>query len=216
MRQKLRVQVPEGFSLNDVDELEEIGIDLGTVISARAALEYDDTAWHMATPVVEATRSSREVVVEYQAHPSARLYVGDDVYNLDDRIAEASGGAVVSIPQAHRPVMLRFVDQGTSNKAAVRLHLHGPAGEYLAPRGHHRHVNESWGHDRAGEFLNMENQYAYVDGECVVDLPLGQVFIEAVRGYEHLPIRTSFVVTQDTDDSSSSTRSHSTGANEAG
>lgn len=200
MRRKLRVQVPDGFSLNNVDELEEVGIDLGTVISARAALEYDDAAWPTTTPVVEATRSTHEVVVEYQAHPSARLYVGDDVYDLDDRIAESSRGGVVSIPPAHRPVKLRFVDQGTSNKAAVRLHLHGSAGEYLAPRGHHRHVNETWGDDRAGEFLNMENQYVYVDGECVVDLPLGTVFIEAVRGYEHLPIRTSFVVTQDTDE----------------
>ena len=44
MRQKQRVQVPDGFSLNDVDELEEVGIDLGTVISARAVLEYDDAA----------------------------------------------------------------------------------------------------------------------------------------------------------------------------
>lgn len=200
MRQKLRVQVPDGFSLNDVDEMEEVAVDLGTVISARAALEYDHTDWNTATPVVEATRSTHEVVVEYHAHPSARLYVGDDVYDLDDRIAEASRGAVVTIPPAHRPVKLRFVDPGTSNKAAVRLHLHGSAGEYLAPRGHHRHVNESWGHDRAGEFLNMENQYAYVDGECVVDLPLGTVFIEAVRGYEHLPIRTSFEVTQDTNE----------------
>ena len=200
MRRKLRVQVPDGFSLNNVDELEEVGIDLGTVISARAVLEYDDVAWPTATPVIEATRSTQEVVVEYQAHPSARLYVGDDVYDLDDRIAESSRGGVVSIPPAHRPVKLRFVDQGTSNKAAVRLHLHGSAGEYLAPRGHHRHLNETWGDDRAGEFLNMENQYAYVDGECVVDLPLGTVFIEAVRGYEHLPIRTSFVVTQDTDE----------------
>jgi len=200
MRQKQRVQVPDGFSLNDVDELEEVGVDLGTVISARAVLEYDDAAWPTTAPVVEATRSTHEVVVEYQAHPSARLYVGDDVYDLDDRIAKSSRGGVVSIPPAHRPVKLRFVDQGTSNKAAVRLHLHGSAGEYLPPRGHHRHVNESWSHDRAGEFLNMENQYAYVDGECVVDLPLGTVFIEAVRGYEHIPIRTSFVVTQDTDE----------------
>ena len=48
VRRKLRVQVPDGFSLNDVDELEEVGIDLGTVISARAALEYDDADWHTA------------------------------------------------------------------------------------------------------------------------------------------------------------------------
>ena len=42
---------------------------------------------------------------------------------------------------ADRPVRVRFVDAQTGRAVAVRLHLHGEAGEYLPPRGHHRKVN---------------------------------------------------------------------------
>ena len=47
---------------------------------------------------------------------------------------------------------------------AVRLHLHGEAGEYLPPRGHHRKVNPYWFEDNYAEFVNGDNQYSYVAG----------------------------------------------------
>ena len=47
------------------------------------------------------------------------------------------------------------------------------AGEYLPPRGHHRKVNRYWFEDNYGEFVNGRNQYSYISGECIVDLPLG-------------------------------------------
>jgi hypothetical protein len=81
----------------------------------------------------------------------------------------------------------------------VRLHLHGTAGEYLPPRGRHRKVNGFWFEDNYGEFANLHNQYAYVDGYCEVDLPLGTVYVEISRGYEVAPIRTSVEVTPETE-----------------
>ena len=67
---------------------------------------------------------------------------------------------------------------------AVRLHLHGGAGEYLPPKGYHRTVNGNWFEDNYGEFVDGYNQYAYIPGKCVADLPLGEVFVEICRGYE--------------------------------
>jgi hypothetical protein len=45
LRQKLKLKVPPGVQLNALGELEEVSIDLGQVISARAALVYDDERW---------------------------------------------------------------------------------------------------------------------------------------------------------------------------
>ena len=51
-----------------------------------------------------------------------------------------------------------------------------------------------------GEFVNGYNQYAYIPGECVADLPLGEVFVEICRGYEVRPLRTRVTVTPQTDE----------------
>jgi hypothetical protein len=104
------------------------------------------------------------------------------------------------VAAADRPVRLRVIDKTTQQPVAVRLHLHGEAGEYLPPRGYHRWVNPYWFEDNYGEFVNDHNQYGYIRGECVVDLPLGRVFVEITRGYEIAPIRTVVEVTPETEE----------------
>lgn len=104
MRRKLRLRLPDGVQLNAAGEVDEIGIDLGTVISARPVLDYDAARWAGDESMVEPSPSSREVIVEYAAHPAARLHVGETVREL----GEESAGAATVAP-AHRPVRLRFV-----------------------------------------------------------------------------------------------------------
>ncbi|MBL8126565.1 MAG: hypothetical protein JNM64_02935, partial [Chloroflexia bacterium] len=207
IRQKLRLTLPEGVTLNAIGELDVdsrdpgLGIDLGTVISARAALEYDTVAWEGSPPDVQPTPAELAVVVEYAAHPAARLSLagpdgqvltavlpGDETGDLD----------IAPVAPAHLPVTIRILDAETGQPVAVRFHLHGEAGEYLPPRGHHRLVNRYWYEDNAAEFVNGRNQYSYVDGECVVDLPLGRIYADISRGYEFTPLRTSFEVTPET------------------
>jgi len=196
-RKKLKLHLPDAVELNAINEVDEadIGIDLGVVISARAVLDYDHARWVSEKAVVQPSRSEREVIVEYAAHPQARLYVGEEVYELGD-----SEFASLQIPAAERPVRLRFVERDAGADVAVRLHLHGAAGEYLPPRGYHRKVNRVWHQDNYAEFASGENQYAYVDGECVADLPLGTVYVEISRGYEIAPVRTTVEVTPETDE----------------
>ncbi len=208
---KLRLTLPDGATLNALAELDvddrspAIGIDLGTVISARAALDYDRDRWAGAEPDVQPAQSTSDVVVEYAAHPHGRLHVatGRDSFVSADLLGGGSETAEVRIEPvgaAERPVTIRVIDQASRQPVAVRLHLHGEAGEYLPPRGHHRKVNPFWFEDNYGEFINKHNQYAYISGECVVDLPLGRVFVEITRGYEIAPIRTSVEVTPETDE----------------
>jgi len=195
LRRKLRLTLPPGVKLNAIGELEDIHIDLGRVISARAALDYDPATWHTGAPVVEPSRATNAVIVEYAAHPAAKLYVGTcqgdyAVYDL----AHLSGDSVAEIAPAYRPVTIRLVEKGSGTPVTARLHLHGEAGEFLPARGRHRKVNGYWFEDNYGEFRNVENQYGYVNGECIVDLPLGTVYVEITRGYEVAPVRESFTV----------------------
>lgn len=193
-RRKLRLPLPAGIELNAIGAVDDVEIDLGTVISARAALDYDHERWAGAAPLAEPSRSEREVLIEYTAHPKARLRLGKDVHAL-----ASLAGDGLEVKPAHRPVSLRFLDDH-GNPAAVRLHLHGERGEYLAPRGHHRKVQAGWSDHIHPELVDVENQYAYIDGECVAELPLGTVYVDVCRGYEIAPLRTSVEVGPETDE----------------
>ena len=198
IRNKLRLTLPEGVTLNALGELEGVDIDLGVVISARATLDYDRERWLGAEPNVQPAQSEEAVVVEYIAHPMARLYVATpDGGQVGYDLARPDASAIDTVKPAHRPVRIQV--KGSGQLVAVRLHLHGEVGEYLPPKGYHRQVNRYWFEDNYGEFVNSRNQYCYITGECVADLPLGEVFVEITRGYEVTPIRTSFTVTPDTD-----------------
>lgn len=194
-RRKLRLPLPDGVEPNAIGEVEAIDIDLGTVISARTALDYDHERWSNSLPVVEPERSKSEVLVEYAAHPQARLRLGREVHEI-----AALEKGVLAVKAAHRPVRLRFLDSETGTAVAVRLHMHGERGEYLPPRGHHRKVDPSWPEFSQPEFVSIENQYAYVDGECEAELPLGTVYVEISRGYEIAPIRAAVEVGSETDE----------------
>ena len=199
VRQKLKLELPEGVQLNRNGALEDIDIDLGVVMSARAVLDYDAERWLSAAVDVQPERSSAAVVVEYIAHPQGKLYVdveGDGEAQVYD-LADAS--QIVEVRPAHRPVAIRVVEKGTETPVAVRLHMHGEAGEYLPPKGYHRKVNPHWFEDNYGEHINGLNQYCYIPGECVADLPLGDVYVDIQKGYEIAPIREKFTVGPDTD-----------------
>jgi hypothetical protein len=193
LRRKARLRLPDELSMTSAGTVDDIQIDLGTIISARRALDYDVLRWSGDEPVVEPSPNERDVIIEYAAHEQARLHVGGTVYDFAGEFA-----TVTTIAPADRPVRLRFLDAESGQPVAVRVHLHGQAGEYLPPRGHHRLVSRIWGHDYAAEFVNVENQYAYVDGECIVDLPLGTVYAEITRGFEIAPIRCALDIAPDT------------------
>lgn len=216
VRRKLRLELPAGATLNALGELDAdsrdpaIALDLGAVISARRALDYDEARWLGAEPDAQPAASSSAVVVEYAAHPAARLHVatGPDALVSADLPGEAGGAAngaadglrLEPVAAATRPVRIRITDAESGQPVPVRLHMHGEAGEYLPPRGHHRTVNPFWWEDTAGEFVNGLNQYAYVPGECVADLPLARVFVQISRGLEVTPVRAVVEVGPETEE----------------
>ena len=197
-RRKMLATLPKGVAFNAIDEIDNISLDLGTVISARRQQVYDHSCWNVDEVDLQPVASEDRVVVEYSAHPAAILHIGTPdgepiAAKLQDDVE-----SVVTIAPAYRPVTVKVCDKSTGNPVGVRIHFHGEAGEYLPPKGYHRKVNRGWFEDNYGEFANHANQYAYIRGECVVDLPLGKVYVEITRGYEITPVRESFDVTAST------------------
>lgn len=200
-RKKLELTLPNGVELNAIGELDGLDIDLGQVISARAKLDYDHERWFAGEANVQPQRSESTVVVEYAAHPQAKLYLSDkDDHVISYDLSDFSSDAVVEVQPANRMIRVKVVEAGTQKPVAVRIHFHGASGEYLPPRGNHRKVNPHWFEDNYGEFVNSKNQYAYIHGECEVEVSMGEVFVEITRGYEIKPIRTRFDVTADTNE----------------
>ena len=198
-RRKLALTLPERARFNAIGELDNIGIDLGVVISARAKLDYERDAWLGEAIDAQPQRSDTVAIIEYAAHPQAKLYLQAEngepmAYHLDDL-----NGDALEVAEARQLVRIRVVD-ASGREVAVRIHFHGAGGEYLPPRGNHRKVNGNWFEDNYGEYVNALNQYAYIYGACELEAPMGEVFVEITRGYEIKPIRTSFEVTPETDE----------------
>ena len=199
VRRKLALTLPAGVGFNAIGELESVDIDLGTVISARARLDYERESWFSEATDVQPKRSAKVAIIEYAAHPQAKLYLQagngkQHTYDLSDFTGDA-----LEVAEARQLVRVRVVDS-SGREVAARIHFHGAQGEYLPPRGNHRKVNGNWFEDNYGEFVNSLNQYAYILGNCELEAPLGEVFVEISRGYEIKPVRSSFIVTPETDE----------------
>jgi hypothetical protein len=196
LRQKARLALPPSATFNALDEVDGLQLDLGQIISAYRALDYNPTVWNSLAADVQPVGAEAHAIVEYTAHPAARLHAPTE---QTDVAALLASGRLEAIPPADRPVRLRVLDKATGQLVACRLHAHGAAGENLPPRGHHRKTNPYWFEDNYAEFQNGRNAYSYIPGEAIVDLPLGSVYVEASRGYEVMPFRGQLQVGPATD-----------------
>ncbi|MCY4466125.1 MAG: CehA/McbA family metallohydrolase [Chloroflexi bacterium] len=199
-RQKLALWLPAGVKFNALGELDDVDIDLGSVISARAMQAYDRDAWFGEATNVQPQSAPARAFIEFAAHPNAKLYLraaNGDLLAHD--LAQLEREGRIETLESRRLLRVRVVDS-QGREVAARIHFHGESGEYLPPRGNHRRVNGNWFEDNYGEFVNGANQYAYILGSCELDAPLGEVFVEITRGYEIKPIRTSFRVRPETDE----------------
>src|SRR5207248_6021533 len=84
---------------------------------------------------------------------------------------------------------VQVVDADTGREIPTRVHFRGTSGEYLPPRGHSPDVNLNWCQDIGGDLRLGATSYAYVPGRFEVDLPVGTVRAEVVRGFEYAPLR---------------------------
>ncbi len=195
-REKAVLRLPEGVAfkpeLNMPGLLEQIQVDLGQIIRAEPRKRYPDATWddsyNSALPEV----SDREVLIEYTAHPEAHFHLWDGTTLPVARVGKR-GIPIAPVAPARRRVTLRVVEKGSRRAVAVKLHVHGEAGEYLAPRGRHRYPNPAWFEDYSVDFVHRGlHNCTYIDGETTIDVPLGRVYVEVSKGFEIRPVRKTF------------------------
>ncbi|OPZ68606.1 MAG: hypothetical protein BWY83_02252 [bacterium ADurb.Bin478] len=156
-----------------------VQLDLGTVISIQRRSVFDNAEW-IRTHVNQLPEiSERELIVEYAAHHEAAFHLEGGKTVPVAKVAAAalvkhSKSAVVTpVAPSTQRVTLRVVEKATGRPVAVKLHVHGEAGEYLAPVDRHRIVNRGWFEDYScdctafGKFSST-----YINGETTIDLPV--------------------------------------------
>ena len=101
-----------------------------------------------------------------------------------------SGKTELRVLGRHRQWMqIRIIDTSTGKPTPARVHFSGSRGEYLAPYGHHSHINANWFEDYGADVIVGGRNFAYVQGEFTSDMPIGNVFVEVYKGFEYEPTR---------------------------
>ncbi len=206
MRQKACLTLAEGVELQpELDKdglLSQVQLDMGQVISARRCLVYPNEEWSASYSNQVPQLSGRDVLLEYMAHPDARFHLADgETIPLAEVEAGRSPGRLRPVLPARQRVTLRAIAMEGNRPVPVKLHLHGAAGEYLAPVDRHRIVNPAWFEDYSVDFVHQGlHASTYIPGETTVDLPLGPVYIEVWKGFEIRPVRQVVEVTRETEE----------------
>ena len=143
--------------------------------------------------------SAGATLIEAYGAESATLKVGSDsetsgarwgdILDQKDLVAGDGGVRFRVIHDERTWVHAAVRDKATGKSTAARVHMSGPHGEYLAPHGHQREINTNWCEDLGGDLKLGDTGYAYVNGEFQIELPVGDVFVEVVKGFEYEPIR---------------------------
>ncbi len=200
-RRKAILKLPKGTEFDpELDShglLSQIRLDLGQVISAQRRTVYPNEAWPKTHNNQLPELSEREVLVEYAAHPQARFHLWDGkTVPVAKLAADKTAGPLRPVASATQEVVLRVIDRASKMPVAVKLHVHGEAGEYLPPIDRHRMPNPHWFEDYAPEFVGMDLHAAtYINGETRLKLPVGRVFIELSKGFEIKPVRKVVEIT---------------------
>ncbi len=181
-------------------------VDLGVAIRARPPedpIAIDDgapigwgrprTVGHGLPPVTDEARGS---IVDLATTPDARLRFGDweiAVADLDREVGSADGRMTVRpIPEADVRVDVRVSVGDVPTPARVRFVA--ADGRYLPPQGHREEVNPGLCEDSGADMILGRDTYAYVPGNFQIDLPVGEVFVEVVKGFDHRPVRRTLTV----------------------
>jgi hypothetical protein len=203
-RHKAILNLPEGVKFDPtLDEdglLSQVQLDMGQVISAERLMLYPKENWAETYNNKPPEISENKILVEYAAHPDARFHLaGGQVIAVSELIAARTAGPMTPVKSATQNVVFRAIDRASKKPVPVKLHMHGEAGEYLAPVDRHRRPNSGWIEDYCAEFQHLErHRCVYVSGETVVKLPKGRVFLEVSKGFEIKPIRKVVDVGPDT------------------
>ncbi|MDZ4857363.1 MAG: hypothetical protein SGI88_00135 [Candidatus Hydrogenedentes bacterium] len=200
-RKKCVLHLPKGTAfdprMDALGQYRQIQLDLGQVISAEPRAVYPNDRWAQSHDNQVPTLCPNEILVEYTAHADAHFHLGRKTVPVAS--LDTNSAPIENVTPATQRVTLRVVERGSKKPVPVKLHVHGAAGEYLAPLDRHRKPNTGWIEDYSPDFVHQNtHRCAYISGETVLDLPLGDVYIEASKGFEIKPVRKAVNVSPST------------------
>ncbi len=208
-RRKALLSLPDGTPFQpDLDangQLGQIQLDMGTVISAQKRLVYPQEGWEDSYNNQLPQQCEDEILIEYTAHPDACFHFWDGrvipVGQVENEEEDPEDIPLQAAASSRQRVRLKVVEKGSQKPVAVRLHVHGAWGEYLAPVDRHRILNADWFEDYSADFTHLSTHPStYINGDTVIDLPLGKVYIEVSKGFEVRPVRKVVMVAADTEE----------------
>ena len=149
-----------------------------------------------SSPVDESART----VLDIAAAPDARMTIGDwevAVAGLGSRTTSPDGRITIRpLPAPEVRVDVRILADDAPTPSRVRFVA--ADGRYLPPLGHREEINPGLLEDTGAGLILGGDTYAYVPGTFSIDLPLGEVAIEVVKGFDHRPVRRPLVVEPET------------------
>lgn len=129
--------------------------------------------------------------------PDARItFTGWALAAADLKVGAAtSPDARISIQQLPGADVRVNVRVSTDAEAApARVRFVAADGRYLPPLGHRDEINPGIFEDTGAGLILGRDTFAYVPGEFQIDLPIGPIEVEVVKGFDHRPVRTTLVV----------------------
>jgi len=195
------------YHIDEAGQLEKVKLDLGQVISALPQPLYPDAEWETGFNNQLPEASKNRVLLEYTAHSQALFHFESGATLPVARMgAERDAEGLRVVPPSTRRIVVRVVEKGGGTPVPVKLHVHGTAGEYIAPVDRHRIPNPAWFEDYSVDFVHRaatgskaEHWCTYISGETTIDVPLGAVFVEVSRGFEIRPVRKRVTIEPSTE-----------------
>jgi hypothetical protein len=202
-----RITLPAATDIAASPARWDVRVDLGVVARVFQLPVFEPEAW-LASPAAGLGesrglgRGAGFLYAEVSASPEATLTLRDAEtgprYEFDLGKASPGGEPEARIPGARVEVLERekvwlqgrIVDAATDQPAAVRLAFRSKEGRYLPPYGHRTEISTGWFQDYGADLQIEDDSFAYVDGAFQIELPVGDVYVEATKGFEYEPIRS--------------------------
>jgi len=199
-RRYFRLKLPGGARVESLD------VDMGVVVRDAGDASPRGAAWLKAIDAglgvpAAAPLDSRTRLLELTAADGATLTVKSKArkksathkLSVGEALHEGATrdkGVRLEVVHAHDTwVHVTVKDAETGKPIAARVHFSGPDGEYYAPYGHHTVVNDNWFEDYGADIKLGQMSFAYVHGKFQTKLPVGEVYVEAAKGFEYQPLR---------------------------
>ncbi len=184
-------------------------LDMGNITALYAVPGLNEKRWLAATDAGLGSqptdpKPTSQFLVEATGAVGATLTVkaGKKRYQLPFGQAVHTGQASSDDKKARLEVLyphktwlyVNVVDSSTRQPTPVRVHFRGRHGQYLPPYGHPAQINPNWFEDVGGDLLLGNTSYAYVPGRFQTELPVGDVYVEISKGFEHRPLRKKITI----------------------